>query len=160
VNEVMTRESYGAVPKESSGISRREFARRAALGAAVAAGASSQLILPGAAAFSLPLALPAGPNPEEPKLSPEGRAEAEEKISVIFRKYGVRLSEEQKADVRRMILEGQEPLEQLRAFPLENSDEPATVLQPARKTAQPQPSKPARKIPASAAKPAAPKKGA
>src|SRR6266849_154226 len=140
----MTRESCAASPKESSQISRREFARRAALGAAVAAGASSQLILPGAAASSLPPALPAGPAREEPKLSPEGRAEAEEKISAVFRKYGARLSEEQKVEVRRMLMEGQEQLEQLRAFPLENSDEPATVLHPVRRTAQPQPSQPAK----------------
>src|SRR5713101_4511317 len=155
----MTSENSGAFLRESSRISRREFARRAALGAAVAAGASSQLILPGAAASSLPPALPAGPAREERKLSAEGRAEAEEKISAVFRKYGARLSEEQKAEVRRMLMEGQEQLEQLRAFPLENSDEPATVLHPARKPAQPQPSRPAKSSLASTAKPVASRKG-
>lgn len=154
----MASESPETLPKESGRISRREFARRTALGAAVAAAASSQLILPGAAAASSPPpAQTAAPAPEETKLSPEGRAEAEEKISALFRKYGARLSDEQKADVRRMLLEGQQPLEQLRAFPLENSDEPATVLHPARKAAPPHPSKPARKSSAAAAKPAASK---
>ena len=155
----MASEDSSAFLEKSSQISRREFARRTALGAAVAAAASSELILPGAVAALPPAAQLAAPSAEEPKLSPEGRADGEEKISAIFRKYGARLSEEQKADVRRMVMEGQEPLEQLRAFPLENSDEPATVLHPARNASQPQPSKPARKSPASASKSAARKKG-
>jgi hypothetical protein len=129
-------------PKESGRISRREFGRRAALGAAVAAAASTKIFLPVTAS---PSARPGQSPPEGPKLSPEARAEVEEKISAIFRKYGAHLSEEQKADVRRLVTEGQEPLETLRAYPLENSNEPATVLRLERKAARPTPPQPPRK---------------
>jgi hypothetical protein len=118
--------------KEPRTISRREFARRAALGAAgvaaVSAGVISPLATPPASA-----AIP--PAEDKPKLSAAAQAEAEDNINAIFRKYGERLSEEQKTDIRRMVLEGQEPLEQLRAYPLANSDEPATVLRFRRKAA-------------------------
>jgi hypothetical protein len=151
----MARGNSERIEKKSGRLTRREFARRAALGAAIAAATPREFVLPAAAA-SNPAPTVAG-EAEEPKLSPEARAEAEEKISAIFRKYGARLSEEQKADVRRMVLEGQAPLEQLRAFPLENSDEPATVLHPARRPAASAAIRPARKAPAS--KTTAQKKG-
>ncbi len=107
------------------GISRRDFARRAALAAATAA------VLPGdfltrAEATAAPQA---AQQPEEAKLSPESRAEVEAKIQEIFRKYGSRIPEDQKADVRRLVREGQKSLESLRAFPLDNADQPATVFE-------------------------------
>ena len=63
------------------------------------------------------------------KLSPTAQAEVQAKIASIFRKYGDRLSEEQKADIRRAMAETQDGLEKMRAFALENSDQPATVFQ-------------------------------
>lgn len=63
------------------------------------------------------------------KLSPAAQAEVEAKVSSIFRKYGSRLSDEQKADIRRAMAETQEGLEKMRAFALENGDQPATVFQ-------------------------------
>ena len=77
--------------KSSHGISRREFARRAAWAAAGVA------VIPGHL-LAAPEAL-AVQQPTEPKLSPEGRAEVEAKVQAIFRKYGQRLTEEQKADL-------------------------------------------------------------
>ena len=62
------------------------------------------------------------------KLSPAAQAEVEAKVASIFRKYGTRLSDEQKADIRRSMAESQDGLEKMRAFVLENGDEPATVL--------------------------------
>lgn len=62
------------------------------------------------------------------KLSPEARAEVETKVSEIFRKYGSRLSEEQKADIRKVMAETQDGLEKMRAFVLANGDQPATVF--------------------------------
>jgi len=62
------------------------------------------------------------------KLSPAAQAEVQAKIASIFRKYGDRLSDEQKADIRRAMAETQEGLEKMRAFALENSDQPATVF--------------------------------
>ena len=146
----MASKNSDSFPKEPGSISRREFARRAALGAAVAAAASTELILPAVGAAPSPRS--AQSPTEGPKLSPEGRADAEEKISAILRKYGARLSDEQKTDIRRMVMEGQEPLERLRAYPLANSDEPATVLRLERAAAAPKSSKPARKSPTAAAK--------
>jgi hypothetical protein len=67
------------------------------------------------------------------KLSPQARAEVEMKVAEIFRKYGDKLSTEQKADIRKVMAEGQEGLEKMRAFVLENSDQPATVFKIYRK---------------------------
>jgi hypothetical protein len=118
--------------RNTNKLSRREFARNAAF-AAVAAGIPAQI----AAQQEKPPTAPAPPRPAapspaqgEPKLSAAARAEAEAKIQNIFRKYGDRLNEEQKADVRKSMLSTQEGLEKLRAFPLENWDEPATVFHP------------------------------
>lgn len=107
------------------GISRRDFARHAALAAATAA-VLPENFLTRAEATAAPQA---AQEPEEAKLSPESRAEVEAKIQAIFRKYGSRIPEEQKADVRRLVRESQKSLESLRAFPLDNADQPATVFE-------------------------------
>lgn len=106
----------------TSGISRRDFARRAAMAAATAACLPAELL----AASPLRSATLAQ-QPDE-KLSPESQAEADAKIQAVFRKYGDRLSEAQKADIRRLLTEGQKPLEAMRKFPLENADQPGNVL--------------------------------
>ena len=117
--------------KNTTRISRRDFARRAALAAATVTALPRELFArpettpPRAEAPSPPAALQAG---EEPKLSPESRAEIEARIEAIFRKYGPRLSEEQKAEIKRLARELQKPLEALRAYPLDNANEPATPL--------------------------------
>ncbi len=51
------------------------------------------------------------------------------KVREVFRKYGSRLSEEQKTDIRRTMAETQSGLEKMRAFALQNVDQPATVFQ-------------------------------
>jgi hypothetical protein len=112
------------MPKSLAGspnISRREFARRAGMAAA------SAVCLP---AEIVPATPPAEMARQESgaKLSPEGIAEVEETIQAIFRKYGSRLSEAQKGEIRRLVTEGQKPLDALRKFPLENSDQPANVM--------------------------------
>jgi hypothetical protein len=71
------------------------------------------------------------------KLTPQGRAEVEAKVANIFRKYGDRLSDEQKADIRRIMAETQEGLDKMRAFPLENGDQPADAFRAYRHEAQP-----------------------
>jgi hypothetical protein len=50
------------------------------------------------------------------------------KIQAVFRKYSDRLSEAQKADIRRLLTEGQKPLELIRKYPLDNADQPGNVL--------------------------------
>lgn len=62
------------------------------------------------------------------KLAPQSRAEVEAKVASIFRKYGERLSDEQKADIRRIMAETQEGLDKMRTFPLGNSDQPADAF--------------------------------
>lgn len=103
-------------------ISRRSFA----LGAATVATA---VFLPGCEVQAQ------SPSPSQSeaeamkKLSPGARAEVEMKVAEIFRKYGNRLSEEQKADIRRVMAETQDGLEKMRNFVLANGDQPAMVLQ-------------------------------
>ena len=109
-------------------ITRRSFAT----GAAVAAAAA--LLSPAEA-----LAQSQPPKADTPlaqkaqaalaKLGARSRAEVEMKVNEIYRKYGDRLSEEQKTDILRIMAEGQPPLEKMRAFVLQNGDQPATVLQ-------------------------------
>ena len=62
------------------------------------------------------------------KLTASAQAEVEMKVASIFRKYGEHLSDEQKADIRRIMAESQEGLERMRAFHLENSDQPADAF--------------------------------
>jgi len=71
------------------------------------------------------------------KLSASAQAEVEMKVASIFRKYGDRLSDEQKADIRRIMAESQEGLEKMRAFKLENGDQPADAFRAYRGEAQP-----------------------
>ena len=113
--------------KKTTGISRREFTRRAALATA------SVAVLPAAALAqqekpSNPPASPTPPNAPEQKLSPAAEAEVESKYQALLRAYGDRLTAEQKAEARKALADTQKGLEQIRAFPLDNSDEPATVF--------------------------------
>jgi hypothetical protein len=110
------------MPKDK--FSRRDFARAAALAAATAAIAPSDLIAQEQKTEPKP-----APKPDQtPKLSPDLQAEADARVQNLLRKYGDRLTDEQKAEVRKNITEGMEGVAKLRAFPLDNSDEPATVL--------------------------------
>jgi hypothetical protein len=57
---------------------------------------------------------------------PASNAEVEARIQWIFTKYGSRLSEAERADIRRIITSGQPGVEAMRAFALDNSVQPAT----------------------------------
>jgi hypothetical protein len=132
-------------PTKPVGISRREFARRAALASAVAAVAPAAISSPAAplnedanvAAADLGgrLSAPSGKTapeqqPADPKLSPESRAEVEARIQTIFSQYGTRFSDAQKSDLRRLCALAQPPLDRLRAYALDNADAPALYLKP------------------------------
>lgn len=112
--------------KSDSAISRREFARRAAFVSAAASLAPSNLL----GAESVAAALPAQQPANAPKLSPEGQAEVDSRIQAIFSQYGSRLSDAQKADIRRLSTEAQPSLDRLRAFATENGDGPGLYLKP------------------------------
>ena len=124
-------------------LGRRQFA----LGAAAAA--TTALIPKGNALAIDTLAQAPAPNPPVEaqsldqktraamaKLSASAQAEVEMKVASIFRKYGDRLSDEQKADIRRIMAESQEGLEKMRAFKLENGDQPADAFRAYRSEAK------------------------
>ena len=115
-------------------LGRRQFA----LGAAATA-----LALPGKAVLGHDLLAQAAAGADQPadsqsldkktraamaKLSASAQAEVEMKVASIFRKYGDRLNDEQKADIRRIMAESQEGLEKMRAFKLDNGDQPADAF--------------------------------
>jgi hypothetical protein len=111
-------------------LGRRQFA----LGAAAATAA---LALPGKAVLGHDLLIDQSTDAQSldkktraamAKLSASAQAEVEMKVASIFRKYGDRLNDEQKADIRRIMAESQEGLEKMRAFKLENGDQPADAF--------------------------------
>jgi hypothetical protein len=112
--------------KKQSAISRREFARRAAMVSAAASLAPANLL------NAEPPASPpqAQQPPTVPKLSPQSQAEVDSRIQTILTQYGSRLSDTQKIDIRRLATEAQPPLDRLRAYPTENGDGPALYLKP------------------------------
>ena len=111
-------------------LNRRNFT----LGAVAAA--ATALVSPGEALEKTQAAATPAPQTElqqkfnsaMAKLSPAAQAEVQAKTASIFHKYGDRLSDEQKADIRRAMAETQDGLEKMRAFALENGDQPATVF--------------------------------
>ena len=143
--------------KKSGGISRREFARRAALASAIVsiapavAGASAVTEAPasGAARATPDSANLLGANSSAvassrgsvaatsaqqpanlPKLSPESQAEVEARLQSILTQYASRFSDEQKTDLRRLCHLAQPPLDRLRAYSVENGVNPALYLKP------------------------------
>jgi hypothetical protein len=105
-------------------ISRRDFAVSAALATAAFAAVPTDVLAQEKTAAEG--AKPEAPQP--PKLSAASQAEVEARYSEVLRKFGARLSEAQKKDVHRLLVSQQQGLDQIRAFPLENWDEPATVF--------------------------------
>ena len=109
-----------------SGISRRQFARRAAL---LSASAS---IAPAASVLAEPFQ--AAPSQEaaaaHPNLSPESQTEAEARYQQILSQYGGRFNAEEKASLREMNLVTQSSLDKVRAYSLQNGDAPALYLKP------------------------------
>jgi len=127
--------------KKDSAISRREFARRAALVSAAASLAPADLLRPEFSAAPLLAQQPA----ISTKLSPESQAEVESRVQAIMAQYGKRLTDAQKADIRRLATEAQPPLDRLRAFATDNGDGPGLYLKPLmerEKKPAPSPAKP------------------
>jgi len=112
--------------EKESGISRREFARRAAFVSAAASLAPANFLH-----AEPPNITPQPPQaPTASNLSPQSQAEVESRIQSILAQYGSRLSDAQKTDLRRLATEAQQPLEHLRAFTVTNGDGPALYLRP------------------------------
>jgi hypothetical protein len=134
--------------KNDSAISRREFARRAAFVSAAASLAPANLLRSESSAAPLPAQQPAS----TPKLSPESQAEVESRVQSIFAQYGKRLTDAQKADIRRLATEAQPPLDRLRAFASDNGDGPGLYLKPLMEREKKPSLMPAKPKPASAPK--------
>jgi hypothetical protein len=142
----------------ASAISRREFARRAAIASAVAS------IAPGSAlagtspvATATPQSAAAQQPQDLPKLSPESQIEVDARYQATLNQYGTRFSDKQKSDLRRLCIMAQPPLDRLRAYAVENGDGPALYLKPLMEREKKPALKPAAKSGA-ATQPAAPQK--
>jgi hypothetical protein len=122
-------------------LSRREFARRAALASAVASLAQAAAVAapsvvgqstdqdPPPPARPAPAA-PQNPLPNAPKLSVESQSEADARFQSILVLYGSRFSNEQKIDLHRLCAVVQPALDHIRAYKIENDDGPALYLKP------------------------------
>jgi hypothetical protein len=162
--------------KPGSAISRREFARRAALASAIGsavvsigptgaigAGIAPTATRPSESANQAPTAPSAAAQTQlpanMPRLSPESQAEADARFQAILAQYGGRFSEEQKSDLHRLCILAQPPLDRLRAYPVQNGDGTALYLKPLfereKKPKPPSTSQPGAAKPAAAAPPAA-----
>src|ERR1700739_3700322 len=109
--------------KRNKGMSRREFARRAAL--ASAAALSPAAAMPGSGHASDPAAKSVQQPPNAPKLSAESQAEADARAQVIFAQYGSRFSDDQKTDIHRLCVVAQQQVDRVRAYHLRYGDAPA-----------------------------------
>ena len=112
------------MPPTDKPVSRREFARRAAFGAASATLLPLRDFVP--AANAQPAQAPAS----DAKLPPASQAEAESRYQSILQQYPDRFSEAQKTDLKRLSLALQPSLDHVRAYSISNSDLPALYLKP------------------------------
>lgn len=111
--------------KTSSTLSRREFARRAAMLSATASLMPCEVVRVEAAER---VSEQAAENAA--KLTGASQTEADSRYQQILSLYSDRLDDAQKANVKRMCAELQPSLERLRSFKLENGEAPALYLKP------------------------------
>jgi len=130
-----SKEANGAGTK-STRISRREFGLDAAIGAAAAATAALSISPPSLLNArrdpdNISSATPTGEQETaaaKPMLTPEQSHDVEAKLANIIRKYGERLSEEQRKHLRKILAYNETMLAPVRAFALQNGDPPVSVL--------------------------------
>jgi hypothetical protein len=119
---------------KSARISRREFGLDATIGAAAAAALSlsaPSLLAARRGPDNISPAIPTGEQETagaKPTLTPEQSRDVDAKLANITRKYGERLSEEQRKHLRRILAYHETMLAPIRAFALQNGDPPVTVL--------------------------------
>jgi hypothetical protein len=111
--------------KSGSLLSRRQFARRAAVLSASATLVPAEALLPASSSAAAPQAAQ-----NAPQLSPEGQLEADSRYQQILSLYGQHLDEAQKANIKKMCADLQPTLEKIRKFALENGNAPALYLKP------------------------------
>ncbi len=86
--------------------------------------AGAAAVLPEMLAQSAPMTEP--PAPSQPVLTSASRAEVDARIRWVIDKHGARLSEVERADIRRLITGAQSGLDAMRAYPLDNAVDPGT----------------------------------
>jgi hypothetical protein len=129
------KDARGAETK-SARISRREFGLDATIGAVATAAAALSISPPSLlnARRDLENISPAIPASEQETaaaklaLTPEQSRDVEAKLANIIRKYGERLSEEQRKHLGKVLAYNETMLAPVRAFALQNGDPPVTVL--------------------------------
>jgi hypothetical protein len=111
----------------ASPISRRDFGWRAAIAAAITL---SPRTLLGSNRISHQESKPGDKAPDQAggSLTPEQSQEVEDRLANIVRKYGNRLSGEQRQHLRRILTYNERMLASIRTFSLQNGDPPASVL--------------------------------
>lgn len=111
--------------EERAPLSRRDFARQVATIAAAAVAAPAALAAEPPQKTTAPARPSATQHGGPPALGPIEQAEVNAKYDAMIARYGLRLTEEQKKRAREDLESMQRRLGPLRAFPLENGDEPA-----------------------------------
>lgn len=106
-------------------LSRRDFAVQVATIAAAAMAAPTTLMAEPAQKPAKPAKTASAPQRGRPALGSVDQAEVEANYDAMIARYGSRLSEEQKKRAHADLVAMQRGLGPLRAFPLENGDEPA-----------------------------------
>jgi hypothetical protein len=104
--------------------SRREFARRVAMTSA------ATLVPPSVLATPTLAPTPGQFAPNAPPLPPASQTEADARTQSVLNQYGVRLSDEQKAEIARLSNNQQRQLDILRTYAVQNGDDPALYLKP------------------------------
>ena len=99
--------------QKNSTLTRRQFAATALLTAAT----TLAPISPARAA-------------DDPPQTPAPSAEATLRLQTILALHGTQLSDDQRSDLKKICNQTQSSLDRLRAFPTENSDDPALYLKP------------------------------
>lgn len=108
--------------KNASLLSRRQFARRAALLSATATVAPVEAFLPAASS--------AEAQQSATQLSSASQLETDSRYQQVLSLYGDRLDDAQKANIKKMCADLQTTLERIRKFSLQNGDAPAVYLKP------------------------------
>ncbi len=101
---------------KTAALTRRQFATTALLTTAAAT------------LVTVSRALATDDAPETPPPSPEATL----RLQTILALYGAQLSDDQKTDLKKICNQAQSSLDRLRAYPTENSDDPALYLKPLR----------------------------
>lgn len=113
---------------KSARISRRQFGLDAAAAAALSLSPRSLRTARCDPDNISPTIPPGEQETATAKLTPDQRRDVEAKLANIVRKYGERLSEEQRKHLRKILAYNETMLAPIRAFTLENGDPPVTVL--------------------------------